>query len=193
MGGVCKQVIFSCLAGLIQILGAFFVTWLVVMLVSLTGQTMSWFSRPSLILMSIYGLPALSAVLFIALQVSDAQQRVLKSTLLVERVQFEGVKLNLTIIVLLSYMYGLRSNVLLLPWLSSAILGRWIIDYLYRRKQIGMSLEKPELRYLILQLFLLTFIDGVWLILNFLSFSVPVLQTLYLGDSVVINSFFFFE
>ncbi len=191
MGGVCKQVIFSCLAGLIQILGAFFVTWLVVMLVSLTGQTMSWFSRPSLILMSIYGLPALSAVLFIALQVSDAQQRVLKSTLLVERVQFEGVKLNLTIIVLLSYMYGLRSNVLLLPWLSSAILGRWIIDYLYRRKQIGMSLEKPELRYLILLLFLLTFIDGVWLILNFLSFSVPVLQTLYLGDSVVINSFFF--
>lgn len=140
MGGVCKQVIFSCLAGLIQILGAFFVTWLVVMFVSLTGQTMSWFSRPSLILMGLYGLPALSAVLFIALQVSDAQQRVLKSTLLVERVQFEGVKLNLTIIVLLSYMYGLRSNVLLLPWLSSAILGRWIIDYLYRRKQIGMFL-----------------------------------------------------
>lgn len=191
MGGVCKQVIFSCLAGLIQIMGAFFVTWLVVMFVSLTGQTMSWFSRPSLILMGLYGLPALSAVLFIALQVSDAQQRVLKSTLLVERVQFEGVKLNLTIIVLLSYMYGLRSNVLLLPWLSSAILGRWIIDYLYRRKQIGMSLSllNQSSATGFLQFFLLTFIDGVWLILNFLSFSVPVLQTLYLGDSVVINPF----
>ena len=89
--------------------------------------------------MGLYGLPSLGMALFIFLQVSAAQERALKSSFLMERVQFEGAKLNLTLIVLLTYMYGIRSNVLLLLWLASAIFGRWFLDKLYQRKSIGNS------------------------------------------------------
>lgn len=133
---MCKQVIFSCLTGVFQMLGAFFAAWLVVVLMTLTGSTMSWFSRPSL-LMALYGMPGLATALFIFLQVSAAQERALKSSYVVERVQFEGAKLNLTLIVLLTYMYGIRSNVLFLLWLSSAIFGRALLDKIYQRKSIG--------------------------------------------------------
>lgn len=119
-------------------LGAFFTAWLVVGVMTLTGSTMSWYSLPH-VLMGLYGLPSLGMALFIFLQVSAAQERALKSSFLMERVQFEGAKLNLTLIVLLTYMYGIRSNVLLLLWLASAIFGRWFLDKLYQRKSIGNS------------------------------------------------------
>lgn len=138
IGTVCKQVVFSCLAGVFQMLGAFFTAWLVVGVMTLTGSTMSWYSLPH-VLMGLYGLPSLGMALFIFLQVSAAQERALKSSFLMERVQFEGAKLNLTLIVLLTYMYGIRSNVLLLLWLASAIFGRWFLDKLYQRKSIGNS------------------------------------------------------
>ena len=127
---------FSCLAGVFQILGAFFVTWVLVGLVTLSGRTMSWYSRPYLLL-GLYGLPALAIALFIILRVSAVQEKTLKSSFLIERVQFEGVKLNLTLLVILTYMFGIRSNVLLLLWLSSAIIGRSLLDKLYRQKHIG--------------------------------------------------------
>ena len=136
MGTVCKQVVFSCLTGVFQMLGAFFVAWLIVGFMFLTKSTMSWYSRPY-VLVGLYGFPGIAIALFIFLQVSAAQERALKSSFLVERTQFEGAKLNLTLIVLLTYMYGIRSNVLLLLWLSSAISGRWLLDKLYQRKAIG--------------------------------------------------------
>lgn len=97
---------------------------------------MSWFSHPYL-LIGLYGAPSLAAALFIFLKVSEAQQKALKSNFLVERVQFEGAKLNLTLLVLLSYMFGIRSNILLLLWLGSAVFGRWIVDKIYRDGDIG--------------------------------------------------------
>jgi hypothetical protein len=117
-------------------LGAFFTAWIVVGVMTLTGSTMSWYSLPH-VLMGLYGLPSLGMALFVFLQVSAAQERALKSSFLMERVQFEGAKLNLTLIVLLTYMYGIRSNVLLLLWLTSAIFGRWFLDKIYQRKRIG--------------------------------------------------------
>lgn len=162
IGTVCKQVVFSCLTGVFQMLGAFFAAWLIVGVMTLAGFTMSWYSRPH-VLIGLYGMPALAVALFVFLQVSAAQERALKSSFLMERVQFEGAKLNLTLIVLLTYMYGIRANVLLLLWLSSAIFGRWFLDKVYQRKTI----------------------DGGWLLLHFFSFAVPILQTLYLSDSVI--------
>lgn len=136
IGTVCKQVIFSCLTGVFQMLGGFLIAWLVMVFMTMTGRTMSWFSRPSL-LVALYGMPGLAVALFIFVQVSAAQERALMSSFVVERVQFEGAKLNLTLIVLLTYMYGIRSNVLLLLWLTSAIFGRWIMDRMYQHKKQG--------------------------------------------------------
>lgn len=99
---------------------------------------MSWYSRPYLLL-GIYGLPALAIALFIFLRVSAAQEKTLKSSILVERVQFEGVKLNLTLLVILTYMFGIRSNVLLLLWLSAAIIGRSLLDRIYLQKHLGKA------------------------------------------------------
>lgn len=127
-------------------LGAFFAAWLIVGVMTLTGCTMSWYSRPY-VLMGLYGMPALAMALFVFLQVSAAQERALKSSFLMERVQFEGAKLNLTLIVLLLYMYGIRANVLLLLWLSSAIFGRWFLDKLYQRKTIGKNDDCPNLTF----------------------------------------------
>lgn len=140
IGTVCKQVVFSCLTGVFQMLGAFLVAWLIVGLMLLTRSTMSWYSRPY-VLMGLYGFPGIAMALFIFLQVSAAQERALKSTFLVERVQFEGAKLNLTLIVLLTYMYGIRSNVLLLLWLFSAIFGRWLLDRFYQRRTVGNYID----------------------------------------------------
>lgn len=123
-------------------LGAFFAAWLTVGVVTLAGFTMSWYSRPH-VLIGLYGMPALAVALFVFLQVSAAQERALKSSFLMERVQFEGAKLNLTLIVLLTYMYGIRANVLLLLWLSSAIFGRWFLDKVYQRKTIGNNSDLP--------------------------------------------------
>lgn len=131
-----KYITYNCLAGLFQIVGAFTAALLVVGLLTITGRTMSWYARPYLSI-GLYGLPALAVSLFIVLRVSDGQHKALKSTQLVERVQFEGAKLNLTLMVLLTYMYGIRSNVLMLPWLGSAILGRWLLDRLYRSRGLG--------------------------------------------------------
>lgn len=133
---MCKQVIFSCLTGVFQMLGAFLTAWLLVGFMTVTRSTMSWFSRPS-ILMALYGMPALAVALFIFLQVANAQERALKSSFLVERVQFEGAKLNLALIVLLTYMYGIRSNVIFLLWLTSSMFGRWLLDKIYQQKSIG--------------------------------------------------------
>lgn len=119
-------------------LGAFLAAWLIVGFMTLTRSTMSWFSHPTL-LMALYGMPALAVALFIFLQVSNAQERALKSSFLVERVQYEGVKLNLTLITLLTYMYGIRSNVIFHLWLSSSIFGRWLLDKIYQRKRIGFE------------------------------------------------------
>ena len=142
--GTSQQVVYSCLASLGQMVGAFLAALLVVGLLTLTGRTMSWYSRPYLLL-GLYGLPALATAFFIGVQVSDAQQRTLKSTFLAERVQFEGVKLNLTLILVLTYMYGLRSNVMLMPWIASAILGRWILDKLYQGKRMGKQKDDSTL------------------------------------------------
>lgn len=138
-GVVCKQVVFSCLAGIFQTLGAFFTVWIIVGVMTLTGRTMSWFSHPYL-LIGLYGAPSLATALFISLKMSEAQQRALKSNFVVERVQFEGAKLNITLLVILSYMFGIRSNILLLLWLGAAIFGRWVMDKLYRNKEQGNSI-----------------------------------------------------
>lgn len=63
----------------------------------------------------------------------------MKSNFLVERVQFEGAKLNITLLVILSYMFGIRSNMLLLLWLGSAIFGRWIMDKVYKERDPGKA------------------------------------------------------
>jgi len=160
LGGVFKEVIYSCLSCLFQILGGFFSSLVVCSLVTVMGRTMSWFSRPYL-LIGIYSMPAMFTALFILLKVSSIQQKVLMSSYLLERVQFEGVKLNITLIVLLTYMFGIRSNSLLHLWLASAILGRWVLDRLYPQRNK----------------------DLLWLSLHFLSFAVPITQTIYIGDS----------
>jgi hypothetical protein len=133
---VCKQVIFATLAVLIQIVCGFLVVLFAVGYVTLLGINMSWYSRTWL-LFGLYGTPALSVALFISLMVSAMQQKSLNSTILVERIQFEGVKLNLTLAVTLCYMFGLRSNVMLLMWLAFAIGGRYFLDKVYRHKSMG--------------------------------------------------------
>lgn len=135
-GGIFKEVIYSCLSCLFQILAAFFSSLVVCGLITVLGSTMSWFSRQYL-LIGIYAMPATFTSLFILLKVSSIQQKVLMSSYLLERVQFEGVKLNITVIVLLTYMFGIRSNSLLHLWLASAIFGRWLLDQLYPRRNKG--------------------------------------------------------
>ena len=138
-GGICKQVILSSLACIFQMLGAFLAAYIVVICVTITGSAMSWFSRPWL-LFALYGLPALTVALFLSLWVSVSQKKHLGCPLLVERVQFEATKLNLALIVLLTYMFGIKSNVILLIWLLCAIAGRWFLDRVYRHKAIGNCL-----------------------------------------------------
>ena len=133
---MCKQVVFATLSVLIQIVCGFLVVLFAVGYITLLGINMSWYSRTWL-LFGLYGTPALSVALFISLTVSAMQQKSLNSTILVERIQFEGVKLNLTLAVTLCYMFGLRSNVMLLMWLAFAIGGRWLLDKVYRHKSLG--------------------------------------------------------
>jgi len=162
VGGIFKEVIYCCLSCMFQILAAFTSALIVCGFMTLMGKTMTWFSRPYL-LIGIYAMPALSAALFVFLKVSAVQQKILMSSYLLERVQFEGVKLNMTVIILLSYMFGIRSNSLLHLWLASAILGRWMLDRLYPRRNK----------------------DVLWLFLHFISLAVPVTQTFYIGDSFI--------